>query len=392
MIGQLEHELSFAPEESLEEFLARIPAAWAVCLLSDARQRPVQLLCVKNLRASLKRRLGFEPGEDASVSSRRIDLRGVVRQVGWTRVDSSFEQDVVYLEIARQAFPDQYTGVLGFRPAWWIHVQPEVDRPRFARTIEPGQTPGRCFGPIPDGSTAERLVRTVEDLFDLCRDPAALTAAPAGPCQWKQMGKCVGPCDGTVSLPAYRALVDHAAEVIADVPRALEGHELRMRHAAAALHFETAGRIKAFIEKLSALRDGPFRYLRPIEQFRFLAVMPGRARHTAKLLAITPGRVDPLLCLCQKPSSEACDEVLRLGLAALAEPAMPIDTAVQREWLSLVTDHLFPSRRTPGVFIPIEDIDEGSVTAALVEVNGKRVSAEPALEEDEGEVRGLQAF
>jgi hypothetical protein len=64
--ADLDHHASFAPEGPLEEFLARIPAAWAVCLLSDEAARPIQLLCVKNLRASLKRRLGTGPCEEAA--------------------------------------------------------------------------------------------------------------------------------------------------------------------------------------------------------------------------------------------------------------------------------------------------------------------------------------
>ena len=393
MTAELEHHVSFAPEEPLEEFLARIPAAWAVCLLFDAAARPIQLLCVKNLRASLKRRLGIGPAEEVAGPSRRVDLRAVVRQVAWTRVDSSFEQDLVYLELARSAFPEQYTGVLGFRPAWWIHVDPPAERPRFTRTSEPAAAAGQYFGPIPDRNSCEKLVHAIEDLFDLCRDPAALTAAPAGPCQWKQMGKCVGPCDGTVGLPAYRALVAQAAEVLVDVPRAIDGHELRMRYAAAALQFETAGQIKAFIEKLSALREGACRHLRPLDQFRFLAVMPGRSRESAKLLAIEPGHIALILCLCQNPDGDALDAALRLALAALSEPAPAIDTAAQRERLSLVTHHLFPSRRTPGVFIPAGDLDAKSLAAAFAEINRKRSDPEPDLPVDEGEeVRGLQAI
>ena len=53
-----EQQLDFDPAGDFEAFLRLAPAKWAVYLLSDADDRPVQLLCVKNLRYSLKRRLG----------------------------------------------------------------------------------------------------------------------------------------------------------------------------------------------------------------------------------------------------------------------------------------------------------------------------------------------
>jgi excinuclease UvrABC nuclease subunit len=316
----------------------------------------------------------------------------VVRQVSWTRVDSVFEQDVVYTEVARQTFPESYAGVLGFANAWWLNIDAQAALPRVARTTEPCQTSGEIFGPIPDKNAAQKLAHAVEDLFDLCRDPAALAAAPAGPCQWRQMGKCVGPCDGSVSLPAYRALVAHAAEVVGGIDRAVEETRLRMRQAAAALEFEAAGAIKAFLEKLEVLRQGPFRHLRRLEDFRSLAVMPGRRRGTAKLFAITPGRIVPLACLCEAPAKGRGEEVLRLALEAVHHEAVLQRGggagAAERERLSLVAHHLFPTRRTPGVFIHAAALEDRTLGAAFREVNRPKVEAAP---DEEGEVRGIQA-
>ena len=53
-----DHSVDFEPAGDFEAFARTVPARWAVYLLSDAEGRPVQLLCVKNLRYSLRRRLG----------------------------------------------------------------------------------------------------------------------------------------------------------------------------------------------------------------------------------------------------------------------------------------------------------------------------------------------
>jgi hypothetical protein len=56
--------------------------------------------------------------------------------------------------------------------------------------------------------------------------------------------------------------------------------------------------------------------------------------------------------------------------------------------LSLVAHHLFPTRRTPGVFIHAAALEDRTLGAAFREVNLPKVEAAP---DEEGEVRGIQA-
>ena len=390
--GDFQETVTHDPAEPVEALAGRVPAAWCVYLLGDAAGRPVQLLCVKNLRASLRRRLGGPQAGDGS--SRRVDYAAVVRTISWTRVDSDFEQDVVYLEAARRLFPETYAAVLGFRPAWFVEIDPTAAHPRFVRTHEP-HGDARAFGPLAEKGAAQKLAHAVEELFDLCRDPAALVAAPAGPCQWRQMGKCVGPCDGTVSLPAYRALIAHAADVLGDPDRAALDAQLRMRHAAAAQEYESAAGIKAFSEKLAGLRSGNARHVRPVGQFRFLAVMRGRREGSAKLFAVRPGEVVGVCCLREAATRKSVDPAVRAALAALGEGEnLPVVLdAAGRERVSLVTHHLFPSRKVPGVFLHAGDLDSARIVRAVKEVWKRPKAKEEAADsaEDEGEIRGLGA-
>ena len=101
----------------------------------------------------------------------------------------------------------------GFRPAWFVHVNPATTYPRYVKTSELARGAGVYLGPLEDKHAAQKLVHLAESLFDLCRDYSILTQSPsAGPCAWKQMGKCVGPCDGSVSLDAYRDLILTASQ------------------------------------------------------------------------------------------------------------------------------------------------------------------------------------
>src|SRR5271163_4646575 len=90
--GLLEQGVTFDPgrDRDFDAFARTVPAKWVVVLLADEQMRPVQLLCVKNLRDCLKRRLG---GDEPIGPSRRTNYRQIVRNVRWRRVDSAFEAD-----------------------------------------------------------------------------------------------------------------------------------------------------------------------------------------------------------------------------------------------------------------------------------------------------------
>jgi len=270
-ISLFDRQLDFDPDADFEAFLKSVPAKWAVYLMADAGGQPVQLLCVKNLRASLERRLGT--GEQIEGPTRRVNYREIVRRISWRRVDSAFEADAVYLEAARHLFPQTYRGMLGLRPAWFVHVNPKTTYPRYVKTNDATGKTGTYFGPIEDKHAAQKLVHTVENLFDLCRDYSILTQSPhAGPCPWKQMNKCAGPCDGTISLAAYRELISYSTRVLLD-PRDFEREQTRRMHQAAGeLRFETAEKIKAYVEQIAQLGKGSWRHVRPLHEFQFLTL------------------------------------------------------------------------------------------------------------------------
>ena len=127
-----DEHIDFDPGADFEVFLRHVPAKWVVYLLCGADDKPVQLLCVKNLRYSLKRRLGLD--DEHASPSKKVNYRELVRRVRWTRVDSALESDWRYYEAARVIFPESYRGMVGFRPAWFVHVDPDAPFPRYVKT------------------------------------------------------------------------------------------------------------------------------------------------------------------------------------------------------------------------------------------------------------------
>jgi len=379
-----EGTIEFDPGGDLQPLLKSAPPRWAVYLLADEHDRPVQLLCVRNLRASLKRRL---EGHEPIGPSRRVDYRQIVRRIHYRRVDSAFEADVVYLEAARTLFPDSYQGMVGFRPAWFIHVNPQAEFPRYTKTIDLSAAEGMFIGPVEDKHAAARLIELVEDAFDLCRYYKILIEAPRGrACAYKEMGRCPAPCDGSISMQQYRAMIAESAAAIIDPAQAQRAGRLRMEQAAAALQFESAARIKAMLDRLGQLGTGAFRHARRLEDFRFVSLQRGPRDGTAKLFLVTPGSISEVAGLIAEPTQPA--DLLRHVLA-LAAGATERLTPGGIERIGLVSQHLFAAKNTNGVFVRLSQIDEKALARAFRDLRRQKA---PEESETEGASRELEAM
>ena len=379
-----DHGVGFDPAAPFDPLT--VPARWVVYLLADEHDRPVQLLCVKNLRHSLKRRLG--PDVVEPTATRRIDYRALVRRVHWRRVDSAFEADVAYHEAARELFPQTYRGMVGFRPAWFVHVDEDAPFPRYTKTVDLTAAAGTLLGPVEDKHAAARLIQLVEDAFDLCRYYNILVQAPHGQaCAYKEMGKCPAPCDGSISLEQYRHLIQWSRRVLADPADYTREQDRRMRQAASELRFEVAGKIKAYVDQLGQLGHGPFRHVAALAQFQYLALQPGPAADTVKAFLVTPGRIDPLLCLTD--ASAKPSELMRVALTAAADHPGTVD-AIGAERIGVVAHHLF-ARRPAGALLPLATLDERTIAKALRELR-KRPAPADVEGDEEGVVKELQSL
>lgn len=388
-----DRQLAFDPAAGastpeFDAFLKQAPAKWVVYLLTDADDRPVQLLCVKNLRYSLKRRLG---GNETVGPSKRVNYREIVRRVHWRRVDSAFEADWLYYEAARACFPDTYRGMVGLRPAWFLHVDPDAPFPRYTKTPDVARQAaggGSLFGPLEDKHAAGKLVQLVEDAFDLCRYHHILAESPgAKACAYKEMGKCPAPCDGSISMAQYRQLVRWSVRTLEEPAEFVREQEARMRAAAAELRFETAAKIKQFVAQLEQLGKGSFRRLRPLRDFVFVSFQHGPRPGTAKVFLVSRGSIEEILGIIGDPLTPGA--VLRVALErAAALDAEPLDAA-GAERIGIVTHHLF-SGKNRGVFLRLDTIDEKALPRAFRDL-GKQ--AQPDGEtEAEGVLKELQSL
>ena len=330
------------------EQLARIPARRGVLALLGQNDEPITLITAADMRARLRNRLTAPEQEQRTKAA---DLREITRRIAWKRAGSHFETDLHYLELASAIWPDTYASMLAWKPAWFVHVDSDEEFPRFVRTRDVGARAGRYVGPFLDGRTAERFIDALQDAFDLCRDYRCLRQSPQGPpCSYAQMGRCVSPCDGSMSMDEYRGLIARAADFAAGRRESLRGELAgRMQTAAGELDFEQAAALKSRIERLGEFELSSCAQAMPLDAFRFVAVQSSGSTRRAAVFLVHAGSITPFGPVDYPANPDQLVAVVEA--MAGREVATEQLGRIQRLRIGLVSRYLFSGPHRRGLFV-----------------------------------------
>ncbi|MFP4054106.1 MAG: hypothetical protein ACLFV7_09610 [Phycisphaerae bacterium] len=333
------------------EQLQSIPARRGVALLATADDRPILLLPAADMRARVRNRLR-DPESD-EVGARIADLLSITRRVYWTQSTSHFQTDLDYFELARTLWPKSFAELVSTKAPVFVSVDLQEDYPAFRRTRDVVGHPGQLVGPFPTGKDADRFIQGLEDTFDLCRDLRHLSQAPHGQrCPYAQMGRCLCPCDGSVSAEEYSSVVQRAARFAAG-----ERHQRRdelqaaMKAASAALEFEKAAAIKKRLQRLDEFDSPAYQHVAPIEQFEMLILQPTGRINEARAFLFRAGRIPAVAAVAFPPDLPQLTDLLA-AMESIHPAAMPPEpprvTAIR---MGVVSKYLYSAPERRGVMI-----------------------------------------
>ncbi len=383
-VAELFEESQEAAGEGERWRWGEIPAKCAVYLLAGAGGETLLLGTVGNLRAALQRRLGEEMAEG---QTKRVVYSQICSRIYWRVVHSPFAANWWYWKIARQLFPGNYRELIGWQGTWWVGVEKDAAFPKLRRTQAPDDAAMKYAGPIRDKRAAGSLVETVEDLFDLCRYHHVLVQAPHGKaCAYKEMGKCPGPCDGSVPMEWYREQIQEAFRFVADWGWRREWlgrQEGEMRELAARLEFEKAGRVKQRLVRAAMIEGEAYGHVGALEDFSFVALEPGKGKNRVEVWLIHRGRVICAGRIQKKELPGAAEGVFEMAARVFSEPLEGILGVEEMEQMSLVAHHLFRGADDAGVYLRWRDIAGGGSAglAGMMEKFFERKRVEKPLPE-----------
>jgi hypothetical protein len=333
---------------------------------------------------------------------RRLNLRSIVREVRAIEVGSAFEAEAVYLRLAREFLPDIHRLAAEKWRAWFVHVDPTAEFPRWTKTnlvSEPGgesgpglvlarsagslvgntpvgrsggtpaspgfpDRPGLFLGPFPDKDSAGRFIESVTDCFDLCRFHQILVQSPnASACTYKEMGRCPAPCDGSEGMPEYRGRVAEAASAVCvegdgtGVATLAERIEEAMREAATRGEFERAATLRNRLNRLGQMRHRSFAQVRRLEECRWLIVQRSTHRECVRVFEMLCGEL-----VCRGDVEATDQERAAVQLQGMAERAMKSGekpcgrlegwNLKRTDHLGLAARHLFmPAKKHAGAWV-----------------------------------------
>ncbi len=334
-----------------EERLREIPAKRGVVLLTGENDEPIVMLTAADMRSRTRNRLAERDDDDAATPSRRADLRQITRAIYFRRCESHFETDWQFLERACEIWPKRYASMVAWKPPWCVHLHTPDAYPHFARVRDALAQPGRYFGPFASAREADAFIDALADAFDLCRSISCLRQAPDGPrCAYAEMGKCLSPVDGSISMDDYRNVLAQAADFAAGHRQPREQQLItQMKQAAAKQAYEQAAAIKTRLDRIKAFDAPGYRFVRPLENFQYILIQPGVGIRQCRAFLASRTAIQAAGDLDWPLQTVQLDGVLKT-MAWLAETQPPADD-LGRLRLGLVSRLLFAGENRRGAIL-----------------------------------------
>ena len=232
-----------------------IPTGPGVYRFRDAKKRVLYVGKAKNLRARLSNY--FQPLRNLHERTRRMVTTAA--SVEWTVVANEFE-----------ALQLEYTWIKEFNPPFNVQFRDDKTYPYLAVTLADevpramvtrnrGIKGARYFGPYTKVWAIRETLDLMLKAFPMrsCSDGVYHRAELTGrPCLLGDIGKCVAPCVGRVTLEEHREVADDFVSFMAgndtSYVRALEQ---RMREAAEQQEYEAAARHRDSIQAMRAVME-----------------------------------------------------------------------------------------------------------------------------------------
>ncbi len=226
--------------EALKAKAAAMPRSPGVYLMKDALGRVIYVGKAKNLP---KRVVTYFQSRPASAKTARM-------------VQNVADVEFIVTGTEKEAFILENTLIKRHKPRYNIILRDDKtypylrltlgeDFPRLEVVRSIKKDGAAYYGPFSSATALRQTLRFIRRLFPLrhCRRPDV--TAVDRPCLNFQLGRCLGPCGGHVSLEEYRAMVDEVVLFFEGRNKALTDLlRVKMKEAASRLDFEAAARFR----------------------------------------------------------------------------------------------------------------------------------------------------
>ncbi|MGH3372174.1 MAG: DEDD exonuclease domain-containing protein, partial [Nocardioidaceae bacterium] len=190
-----------------------LPHAPGVYLFRDERSRVLYVGTSKDLRTRV--RSYFTASE---TRSRMGEMVGLAESVTGIECATPLEAEVRELRLIAEHKPRYNRRSRSPERVHWVKLTDEP-WPRLSLVRQVLDDGAEYLGPFASKKTAERAVAALHETFPVRQCAGRMAKHPAAsPCALGEMGRCLSPCDGSVSAELYAGVVSDLRETLVHAP------------------------------------------------------------------------------------------------------------------------------------------------------------------------------
>lgn len=219
--------------------LPHIPTSPGVYLFKDAKGEVLYVGKAVNLKNRVASYLRDQPGPRTAILVQRL------RQVDFLVTASEREALILERNLIKEHRPRYNINLRDDKNFLCLRLDLNEPVPRLALVRRFAPDGARYFGPYTSGAAVRELVKFMKKAFRLrsCRDRGV--PKRSRPCLHYQIGQCLAPCCGLVSLEEYHRAAQEAVWFLQGKGKQLrQTLTMQMHQAAAALRFEEAALLR----------------------------------------------------------------------------------------------------------------------------------------------------
>jgi len=304
-------------QSTLKSQWESMPHGPGVYLFKDRGGRILYVGKAGDLKKRVKSYL--QPEERLPPKTRALMRRA--KGLDWIAVDSEHEALILEADTIRREHPRYNVLLRDDKRFPWLRLSVQDAFPTLTVVRKRQRDGALYFGPY----TSARAMRQTLQLIRLhcqlrkCRqpiEPGVRVSPDKGPCLYKEMGKCLAPCEGGLDPAVYGEVVEEIKEILAGRVRPLiERSSEEMRRCAEERRYEEAARYRDKMVALNRVAEKASTVTQSVKDEDLLGVALGEDEAVVVCLKVREGKLawrDEMFLDCQTGAGEA--EVLEAYL------------------------------------------------------------------------------
>ncbi|HIP46357.1 MAG TPA: excinuclease ABC subunit UvrC [Campylobacterales bacterium] len=236
---------------TLEEKIKELPTQPGIYQYFDENDKLLYIGKAKSLKNRVKNYFRFTPDFQASntLSARIAKMIFETVRLEYIVVDSEHDALILENSLIKQLRPKYNILLRDDKTYPYIYIDLKEDFPRFeiTRKVVKG-TKIKYFGPFSHG--AREIYDSLYEIFPLIQKKSCLKGGKL--CLFYQIKRCLGPCEGKVTVPEYKKIVADAMSLLYNKKALISKLEEKMFDYAQRELFEEATTLRDRITKIES--------------------------------------------------------------------------------------------------------------------------------------------